>query len=46
MSQPPLPPQSERRALAIAHAVYEAFEDYHARFSEITARARQRFEMR
>ncbi len=46
MNQLPLPPQSERRALAIAQAVYEAFGDYHARFSEITARAKQRFEMR
>ncbi|AZR28389.1 isocitrate dehydrogenase [Xanthomonas vasicola pv. vasculorum NCPPB 895] len=46
MSQPSLPPQSERRALAIAQAVYEAFEDYHAHFSAITARAKQRFETR
>ncbi|WP_224229779.1 isocitrate dehydrogenase kinase/phosphatase AceK regulatory subunit [Xanthomonas oryzae] len=46
MRQSPLPPQSEHRALAIAQAVYEAFEDYHARFSEITACAKQRFETR
>ncbi|WAW87576.1 bifunctional isocitrate dehydrogenase kinase/phosphatase [Xanthomonas citri pv. malvacearum] len=46
MNHPSLPPQSERRALAIAQAVYEAFEDYHARFSEITACAKQRFETR
>ncbi len=44
MSQSPLPLQSEHRALAIAQAVYEAFEDYHARFSEITVCAKQRFE--
>lgn len=46
MNQLPLPPQSERRALAIGRAVYEAFQDYHAQFSQITARARQRFETR
>lgn len=46
MNQQPLPPQSERRALAIGRAVYEAFQDYHAQFSQITARARQRFETR
>lgn len=41
-----LPPQSERRAVAIGRAVFEAFEDYHARFAEITRRARRRFEAR
>ena len=39
-------PQSERRAEAIGRAIFEAFEDYHARFAEITSRARQRFERR
>jgi isocitrate dehydrogenase kinase/phosphatase len=39
-------PQSERRAEAIGQAIFDAFEDYHARFAEITGRARQRFEAR
>lgn len=40
------PPQSERRAVAIGRAIFDAFEDYHARFGEITLRAKQRFEAR
>jgi len=40
------PPQSERRAVAIGRAIFEAFEDYHARFAEITTRAKSRFEQR
>ncbi|WP_140726418.1 bifunctional isocitrate dehydrogenase kinase/phosphatase [Pseudomonas sp. Hp2] len=46
MNLAPIPPQSERRAEAIGRAIFEAFEDYNARFSEITARARRRFETR
>ncbi len=40
------PPQAERRAEAIGRTIFEAFEDYHARFSEITHRAKARFEQR
>ena len=40
------PPQAERRAEAIGRAIFEAFEDYHARFAEITQRAKARFEQR
>ncbi len=46
MPAPLSPPQSERRAVAIGRAIYEAFEDYHARFAEITSRAKRRFEAR
>jgi isocitrate dehydrogenase kinase/phosphatase len=46
MNLAPISPQSERRAEAIGRAIFEAFEDYHARFAEVTARARRRFEAR
>ncbi|MCW0460325.1 Isocitrate dehydrogenase kinase/phosphatase [Xanthomonas sacchari] len=46
MSSTPLPLPSERRALVIGRIVFEAFEDYHARFAQISSRARQRFEAR
>ncbi|HBK46428.1 MAG TPA: bifunctional isocitrate dehydrogenase kinase/phosphatase [Xanthomonadaceae bacterium] len=46
MSSVLTPPQSERRAAAIGRAIHEAFEDYHARFAQITARAKRRFEQR
>ncbi|MET0549339.1 MAG: bifunctional isocitrate dehydrogenase kinase/phosphatase, partial [Xanthomonas sp.] len=46
MPSTPLPLPSERRALVIGRIVFEAFEDYHARFAQISSRARQRFEAR
>jgi isocitrate dehydrogenase kinase/phosphatase len=39
-------PQTERRAEAIGGAIFEAFEDYHARFAEVTRRAQARFQAR
>lgn len=35
---------ADPRGAAVANVVFDAFEDYHARFAEITARARGRFE--
>lgn len=36
--------ETDVRAVAVSRAIFDAFEDYHARFAEITRRARRRFE--
>ena len=41
---PPAP--AEPRADAVARTIRDAFEDYHARFAQISRRARRRFESR
>ncbi len=43
-SAPPMP--AEPRADAVARSIRDAFEDYHARFAQISGRARRRFESR
>ncbi|CTP86635.1 Isocitrate dehydrogenase kinase/phosphatase [Xanthomonas translucens pv. poae] len=47
MTDTPAPPvPAEPRADAVARSIRDAFEDYHARFAQISGRARRRFENR
>ncbi|MET0289384.1 MAG: bifunctional isocitrate dehydrogenase kinase/phosphatase [Pseudoxanthomonas sp.] len=46
MSAPSVEPDPAQRAQAISRVIFDAFEDYHARFADITRRARARFEQR
>ncbi len=42
--EPASPSESDTRATAVSRAIFDAFEDYHARFADITRRAKIRFE--
>ena len=42
--EPASPSESDTRATAVSRVIFDAFEDYHARFADITRRAKIRFE--
>jgi isocitrate dehydrogenase kinase/phosphatase len=46
MPTPSFETDQQQRAQAIGRVIFDAFEDYQARFADITRRARRRFELR